>query len=195
LNGLGHLSRARSQGGFTLVDLLVGLVLTGMLALAIFGIYQVSQNSYAAGTSRAEVQENGRIALERVAGELRGAGYDPLFSGNFQGLTAMAAADVTFTTDLDGDGVLDPSETVRYYVAGGALRRSAGGVDEPLIDGAQTLTFTYLDSSNAPTATIASVRSITIQLTVLPTTTQTIASFSTPATFTTQVRLRNAPIP
>lgn len=192
-------SRVECQGGFSLADLLVGLALVGLLAAAVFGVYQVSQNSYLFGTSRAEVQESARVALYRMATEIREAGYDPTFSGNFPILTNIASGDMTFTADLDGDGVLnvDGTETVRYYrnAADNTLHRSAGGVDEPLINGAQALTLAYLDSGNNVTATVANVRTVSIQLTVQPVAAQSLASFSTPASFTTQVRLRNAPIP
>ena len=189
-------SPIEGQGGFSLADLLVGLTLVSLLAAAVFGVYQVSQNSYLFGASRAEVQENARAVLYRMATELREAGYDPTFSGNFPILTNIAAEDMTFTADLDGGGTLNTNETVRYYrnAADNTLHRSAGGVDQPLIDGAQALTLTYLDSGNNVTATIANVRTVSIQLTVQPVATR-LASFSTPATFTTQVRLRNAPIP
>lgn len=183
--------------GFSLADLMVGLTLVGLLAAAVFGVYQVSQNSYLFGTSRAEVQDNARVVLNRMATEIREAGYDPTFSGNFPILTNLASEDMTFTADLDGDGVLDANETVRYYrnAADNTLHRSAGGVDQPLIGGAQALTLTYLDSGNNVTATVANVRTMSIQLAVQPVAAQSLASFSPPATFTTQVRLRNAPIP
>ena len=183
--------------GFSLADLMVGLAVVGLLAAAVFGVYQVSQNSYLFGTSRAEVQESARVVLNRMATEIREAGYDPTFSSNFPILTNLASEDMTFTADLDGDGVLDANETVRYYrnAADNTLHRSAGGVDQPLIGGAQALTLTYLDSGNNVTAAIANVRTVSIQLTVQPVATQNLASLSPPASFTTQVRLRNAPIP
>jgi len=171
-----------------------------LLAAAIFGIHQVSQNSYAAGSARAEVQENARVALARLAAEIREAGYDPTLSGLFPGLTNGAASDLTFNSDWNGNGVLDANETVRYYrnAVDSTLHRSAGGVDEQLIEGAQTLSFTYLDQNGAtvtaPVASPSTVRSIRIQLTSQPVATVG-SSFATPATFTTQVRLRNAPIP
>ena len=140
--------------GFSLADLMVGLAVVGLLAAAVFGVYQVSQNSYLFGTSRAEVQDNARVVLNRMATEIREAGYDPTFSSNFPILTNLASEDMTFTADLDGDGVLDANETVRYYrnAADNTLHRGAGGVDQPLIDGAQALTLTYLDSGNNVTA-------------------------------------------
>jgi Tfp pilus assembly protein PilW len=190
-------SRVECQGGFSLADLLVGLALVGLLAAAVLGVYQVSQNSYLAGAARSEVQESARVALHRMATEVREAGYDPTFAGVFPGLTAAAMSDLTLTTDFDEDGILDANETVRYYLsaADSTLHRSAGGADEVLIDGVQTLTFTFLDGGGNPTATVANVRTIRMLLTTRPVYAQAVSSITTPATFTTEIQLRNTPIP
>lgn len=63
------------QRGLSLVELLVSMAL-GLLLLA--GVIQVvlgSKRSYQAGIALAELQENGRFALEAMAQDLRNAGF------------------------------------------------------------------------------------------------------------------------
>lgn len=63
------------QRGLSLVELLVAMAL-GLLLLA--GVIQVvlgSKRSYQAGIALAELQENGRFALEAMAQDLRNAGF------------------------------------------------------------------------------------------------------------------------
>jgi len=63
------------QSGFTLIDLLVGLVI-GLIALAAMGsMYVASSRHYTTQEASARLQESGRIAMEMIMRDLRMAGY------------------------------------------------------------------------------------------------------------------------
>ena len=186
----------RGQSGFSLPDLLLGLTLTGLLAGAVFGVYQVSQGSYLAGAARAEMQENARVVLDRIATELRQAYAPSSFT-----LTAASTADVlAFSFDCNNNGVLaDGGESVQYSLtAGSVVRQCSTGGNEPIIDGVQGLTFTYLNLNGVliPTpltdATRPNVRAVVISVTLQRA--ATVSSSFGPSTskFVTQVRFRNA---
>jgi len=172
---------AREQSGFSLAELLVvcailGLMLTGLVALQMEG-----QTSYLIGAGRVEAQQNGRVALELMARELRSA----------QTVTAIPSA--TNMTFVDENG-----STVQYSLSGTTLNRTVGGVTTPLIGGVKTFTLTFLSAYDGTTGasttatTAGNVRLVRVQL--VTGTEQSVANYSASnqtATAETMVRLRN----
>ena len=74
-----------------------------------------------------------RYALERMASELREAGYDPTAAGIAPVVVAEPTR-VEFLRDMNGNGVIDPTrERVTYVLRAGEsiLRRDAGGGAQP----------------------------------------------------------------
>ena len=63
----------RRSGGFTLVELLVALVISGVLMATVFQILTGQSRAVAVQGAREESQQNVRGALEIVASELRTA--------------------------------------------------------------------------------------------------------------------------
>lgn len=142
-----------SQAGFTLADLLVATALLGLVMAGVLGVMRSGIASYRWGAARVEAQQFARAALERMAKELRSAGYDPRAAG----LEAIAVAEptrVVLQFDLDGDGVLDPtSERVTWLLRPGEtiLRRDAGGGAQPIVNGVKRFALTYFDARGAET--------------------------------------------
>ncbi len=140
------------------------------------------------GSGKVEAQQSLRAALERMAHELREAGYDPTGAG-FQALLVVEPTQVVFQSDWNGNGVVDPTrERVTYLLRPGetTLRRDAGGGAQPLADGVRHFALFYLDRTGAPTADPEQVVSIRIEL---------VTGRGTPeASMTTLVTLRNAPV-
>ena len=150
--------RDAGQGGFTLLEALV--------AMAVFGIFVSSMSIglatcnivWARGQSRAEVQQQGRIALDRIAREIRVSGYDP--PGVIATLPSphaiqVAQADrLTFVGDVDRNGTLDE---VTYRLSAGTLVREVSTWDgftfpaatpAELCSGFVTLGFSYYDGND-----------------------------------------------
>jgi len=158
----------RRASGFTLVELLISLAVLSLPLAAVLGILREALNVYGWGTSRVEAQQSARIALERMARELREAGYDPRGAG-IEPVIAAASDRVTFQRDLNGNGVVDPTrERVTFLVRHGehVLRRDAGGGAQPIIDGVRGLSLTYFDRTGAPVFDPSRVSSIRIRLDV-----------------------------
>jgi prepilin-type N-terminal cleavage/methylation domain-containing protein len=99
----------RSQdGGFTLVEMLVAIVVLGALGSVFLSTVLGAQGSANATSTQQDLNEEARLALNRMARELRqaetltsvqnpdGASYD-----------ASAITSITFIADFDGDGCLD----------------------------------------------------------------------------------------
>ena len=101
----------RDQRGFTLTELLVACALIGLVMAGLFGILQSGQQSYLTGTNQVEAQQALRLALLRMANEIRDAGYCPTCgTGNpaivpFDAITAQSST--TFTVQNDWNGTWD----------------------------------------------------------------------------------------
>ena len=58
----------------SLAELLVALAIIGLVLSGVFGILDQGQRLYAVGAARVESQQTARIALERLARDIRHAG-------------------------------------------------------------------------------------------------------------------------
>ena len=72
--------RARTAG-YSLVDLLVALAVGGGLMASSLGLLHLGLRAWLWGSARVSAQQSARYALERMASELREAGYDPTVAG------------------------------------------------------------------------------------------------------------------
>ncbi len=70
-------NRVNKQGGFTLVEMLVALVIFGVVGTGIMSLYVNSSATYESQNLVAEAQQNVRAAVESIAFDLRNAGYNP----------------------------------------------------------------------------------------------------------------------
>jgi type II secretory pathway component PulJ len=158
----------RASGGFSMPDLLIATAILGLVMAGLFGVLRSGTASYRLGAARVEAQQSARVALERMAKELRGAGYDPTAAG-IAPIVLAESARVTFQADLDGDGVVDVTrERVTYLLRPGetVLRRDAGGGAQPVVNGVGRFALTYFDAAGAPTTDAASVAAVRIRIDV-----------------------------
>ena len=138
---------AIEPGGWTLMELLIGVAVTGVFSLALFGFYRFSLHALSAETAKLEVRENSRLALDFVVRELRMAGARPVNGAGCDGFARLLRAEanaIAFQYDFRGrrrsdpaDGCPDdPSERVAYTYDDGnrMLRRATGnGSAQPFI--------------------------------------------------------------
>ena len=172
--------------GFALAELLVALAIVGMVMAALAGLLREGEQAYLTGAAQVEAQQSARVAVERLARELRGAGVDPTGAG-FPALVNPSPTGFTIQNDLNGDGVIRGNrETVTYSLTGRTLRRNAGGGAQPLIEGVESLALAYLDGDGNPAATPGEIRTVLIAITTRPD-----GSRRGGVSMTTQVRLRN----
>lgn len=170
-----------------LVDLLTALAVAGLVLAAALTAFTQGQGVYAFGAARIESQQSARVALARMAREIRQAGRG---TGSFAPISVAQPSQLTLQQDLDGDGVIAArGETVTWLLSASVLRRNAGAGAQPIVNGVRALAFTYLDVSGQPTTTPAAVRAISITLTTESE--HPGASGKTGTTLTTEVRLRN----
>jgi prepilin-type N-terminal cleavage/methylation domain-containing protein len=182
---MNSLTVLRSERGFTLAELLVACAIIALVMSGLLVTLQTGQESYLVGTNRVEATQSVRLAIERMAQEMRGAGFCPTCLGTppFTALTAQTSSALTIQNDWDGDGVIntaswvtDANGTVRgeqviYTFAGGTLTRQEIGVNasaQVLVNGINALTFTYQNSAGATTANAADIRTVVVTVTTRP---------------------------
>ena len=165
-----------------LADFLVAVAVAGFIMAANFLLLDQGQRAYHIGAARVEAQQTARIALTRIASDIRTAGSG-LSHPAFPAISVAEPGRLVLHRDWDGDGVIaGPRETVTWLLDGTTLRRNAGGGAQPIINGARALAFAYFDAAGEVTASADDVRSVRVTLTTGATTRTTV---------TTQIRLRN----
>ncbi len=159
-----------SNQGFTIVELLVGMVVSLLAMGAIYSTFLSQHKSYLVQGEVAAMQQNLRAAMFYMQREIRMAGCDPLDTGNF-GITAANANSITFTEDIGGsavgnppDGTLQAGENITYSRSGGNLARNVGGGNQAVAQNIDALNFVYLDANGSTTALLADIRSVEITI-------------------------------
>jgi type IV pilus assembly protein PilW len=158
----------RAQRGYSLADLLVALAIGGGLLASTVTLLHLGLRAWLWGAARVEAQQSARYALERMASELREAGYDPTVAGVAPVVVAEPTR-VAFQRDFNRNGVVDPTrERVTYLLRTGEtiLRRDAGGGAQPVINGVRAFRLTYLDRAGAETTDPDAVIAVRIRLEV-----------------------------
>ena len=172
--------------GFTLVELLIAMVISGIVGTAIYTAYQSQVRMSAAQEQITEMQQSIRSTLHMMVNEIRMAGYDP-DSLATAGITNANANAITFTLVADDDGIDndnadgddDPAtgfdeagelKTITYDLynpdgdADNDLRRQDGAAAPMHAENIENIEFTYLDSTGNTTAVLNDIRRIHISI-------------------------------
>jgi type IV pilus assembly protein PilW len=104
-------STSRRQGGFSLIELMVALVLGLVLIGGVINIFVTNQQAFRTNENLARLQENARISFELTAREMRQAGGNPC------GATLVS------------NTLVDPAARWAYNWDGGSVRGFDGGQD------------------------------------------------------------------
>lgn len=173
--------------GFTIVELMIALALSGIIATAIYSAYTAQHRVYLAQDQVVEMQQNIRGGMGLMVREIRMAGYD-LEKTAGAGITIATDFQLTFTQDLDEDGSLntgtDPGDTISYTMNGDANNdgeadsgvstigrtTGAGVVFQPIAENIQAMEFSYTlaDGTTTTTPAAANLPDIrNVQLTIL----------------------------
>jgi prepilin-type N-terminal cleavage/methylation domain-containing protein len=150
----------REEGGFTLPEVLVTMMIMLTVLFALYSIFDMSLRVFSFGNNETEAVENARLGLEKIEREIRAAyPYDKAASPpNTTLLTAWTANQISFGNDLNGNRKIEclatgipPCEVISYSVyqpSGGstyALGRTStyDAASQPVVEFVD-----YADSSN-----------------------------------------------
>lgn len=204
-HSIGSFAVIKGSRGFTLIELMLTMLISGIIVAAIYSAYMAQQRTYLAQEQVAEMQQNIRAGLDIMIRELRMAGYDPDSTGG-AGITTANANQIIIAMVADDDGIDndnadndndsstgadEPGElkTIQYdlYVNTDGvtcLGRKVGSANRQAValhfDGIE---FSYLDSADAVTTVLADIRSI--QLSLLARAGQPDRKFTNSMTYTT----------
>jgi prepilin-type N-terminal cleavage/methylation domain-containing protein len=174
----------REEGGFTLPEVLVAMVMMVTVMFALYAIFDMSLRVFSFGNDKLEAVENARIGLGRMEREIRAAypenraaEQNTLLFGNTDSDT------IVFRNDDDGDRVAEADEEVKYDADGTTLDRNA----QPAVENVSSLRFEYQNEQGDEVAyTSADIVHIELQVEVDGGNSGTVTQ-----TLNTDVALRN----
>ena len=152
----------RGQDGFTLVELMVAMSIFMLILVGIFQVFDPSRNAYQVSERKLDVQQNARVAMDRMARQIRMTGYFPEniatppanLSNSVQVATESA---LSVAGDLDGLGA---SSAYTFCRDSSGLRRVSGAIGaagsytcangQLMAESVTALSFAYFDSANNP---------------------------------------------
>jgi prepilin-type N-terminal cleavage/methylation domain-containing protein len=112
-------ARLQGQGGFTMMELIVVILITTIIAVAILMTFSTLTGAFNSQTARIQNQDDARLAINQMARYIRMATSSADNMTSVSNAVATAAPqDIEFYCDVDGDWV---AEKVRYYVSDGTL--------------------------------------------------------------------------
>lgn len=129
----------KNEKGLSLVEMLVAISISSIVALFIFSVFNTQQKLFAGEQKVTEMQSSARLAMTELTRKIRLIGYDPEEAGvSVFGLTnssfsTLATAAITtdqaiyYTADLDEDKLLGANETFAYRLNGTDLEGQIGG--------------------------------------------------------------------
>jgi type IV pilus assembly protein PilW len=151
-----------NNSGFTLLELLIVMAITGIVMAAVYSASKTQQDSYIAQEEVATMQQNVRSAMYYMERETRMAGCHPTQKSisPLPGIVTAGPNTINFTLDIDDnsgtgnpDGdVNDPNENITYALADNDgdgdldFERNSNLIAENI----DALDFVYYDNSNPP---------------------------------------------
>ncbi len=179
---------------FTLVELLIGMVISLIAMSSLYGTHVCQQKAAMVQEEIVGVQQNIRVAMYHMEREFRMAGCDPTGSAG-AGIVTAGSNSIAFTSDItggegdgidnDNDGSIDEADEAGF--SDGACNDSnedityglftdTDGIQKlgrkspstaaylPIAENIDALNFVYLNASGGVAATISDIRSIQITL-------------------------------
>jgi len=103
-----HCRGAEAEAGFTLIEMLVSMLLIGVLGIVFMTTIMGSKSSLSATSTSQDLNEEARLALNRMARELRQAtAITDVLNPDGASYSPSAITAITFTADFNGDGCID----------------------------------------------------------------------------------------
>lgn len=111
--------RINNKHGFTLVEITIAMAVSFIVAGAIFATYRAQQMTHITQRELVSMNQNLRSAVYFITRDLRMVGYDPTWGAGASILVADEGS-FQFQADLDGDGVIQNNEVIRYALTNDA---------------------------------------------------------------------------
>jgi prepilin-type N-terminal cleavage/methylation domain-containing protein len=156
-------SRLENKTGFSLIELLIGMVVLGIMLTAVYSLFISAGKTQKGQDLEVEMQQNARSAADFIVRELRNKSAISCLE-NTTTTCATAGDKISFTSMTDSD-----TRIFSWSSSDNILRFSkapAGSPDrQPLADNITAITLNSFDQSNNSTTNLASVYRIDITIT------------------------------
>jgi type IV pilus assembly protein PilW len=156
-------SPLHNDSGFSLVELLIVVAITGIVMTGIFAVFRAQQKAHLTNSQTVEIQQNLRAGLYMIERDARLAGYSPSANTGAT-ITQATRTRFRFTWDDNEDkDVDDPGEDIAFGMGPthdadddgeaddgmGTLGRSLdGGAFNPIANNIQAIAFAYAFDSD-----------------------------------------------
>jgi type IV pilus assembly protein PilW len=160
--------RALRKTGFSLIELLAGILISAVILAGLYSVFFSQQQAFSAQEQIAEMNQNIRAALDLMSREIRLAGYKTSTS-TFNGIATATSDSIRILADLNQDGdVADDNEDITYTYNSSPKQICRNGVGLPVADNITSLSFQYTLKDGSVTsapADLADIRKITVSIT------------------------------
>ncbi len=174
------------QAGYTLVELMVAVALTGIVTTSIYKGYVSFSTAYDVQDQVVEVQQNAQVAMRRMVREIRMAGYDPTDSGTV-GISALSdGSQIVFSRYDDGAAVntITTYELSSPYTdSNGVLTTDLEHDGNSIIQNVDALDFVYKDADGN---TVAPELALGVMIAIVVRSTNEDYSYTDTRTYTNQ---------
>lgn len=164
-------SRLKMQG-FTLVELILGIMLIGVLASALAPLAATSVRAYQTSQQKILAQDKLRYAMERMSRELREVSYTTASGFAFVGLPASSpSSSLTFQRAyFDTSGASSGAVTLTLALSGSTLTladsRYSGLGAQTLCDTVSSVRFNLLDEAGQVLASATPLNVYAVEIVV-----------------------------
>lgn len=181
----------RRQGGFTVVDILVGLAIASVLMVAMVSLFTTLGRSYTTQSVAAGVQHVTRAGIDEMVMHIRMAGFNPLRIADVGIQDDYTDKKIRFTADIDVSGVIGDAddEDIAYIFEDNKLKRQVdGGNKITLVDNVSDFALSYLTADEKDPGDVSEIRTVIVSMTV---TEPAGRGGALSRTYATRVRCRN----
>ena len=158
--------RRLSKDGFSLIELIVSIAISGIALVVITTTFVSQSQSYDIQEQLVEMQQHARAAMDIITREARMAGYSPT-GASFDGVHYHSDK-IHIRADLTGDGDQnDENEDIKYSYDAVNLRieRDAKLGIQTFAENIQDFTMVYFNNNGNATTNSSDIRQIQITIT------------------------------
>ena len=130
--------RISEERSFTLLELLIAVSLVSVLLGALWTVYDCGSSVFYSQETRSRIKGEAGRALSAMSRELRQA----------SSITNAQAANLTYSADVDNNGVPELVQYAWSGVSGSPLNRVVSSLITPLIGSVNIVSFSYYDAGN-----------------------------------------------
>ncbi|MBF0103486.1 MAG: prepilin-type N-terminal cleavage/methylation domain-containing protein [Desulfobacterales bacterium] len=161
--------------GFTMLELLISITLSGLVMASVFSIYITMGRVNNSTEELIQAQESAKAALQIMKRYIQSAGYGnaPLPAARIFGITTANADRIVFSFDKNNDGdtvAPDADEIFEFALTTTAPKNLTftigNGTPQIIIGNVNNLIFEYYNANDVQTAVLTEIRYVRIQVEV-----------------------------